>query len=89
MNAREDAVKGRDTELAWSTEAQAAERGRLEKLEQEVRAEKAELDAKAKVLARGEGSHDTAVTLRERLGGATSYRGRGLRPTASLSGRGA
>ena len=33
MMAREDAVKGHDTELARSAEAQATERGRLDKLE--------------------------------------------------------
>nr|XP_020172929.1 dynactin subunit 1-like [Aegilops tauschii subsp. strangulata] len=46
MKAREDAVKGRDAELA-----QAIERGWLEELEQNVKAEKPELDAKVKVLA--------------------------------------
>ena len=51
MKAREDAIKGRDTELEQLAQAQAAEHGRLEELEQKVPAKKAELDAKAKVLA--------------------------------------
>nr|XP_020165338.1 translation initiation factor IF-2-like [Aegilops tauschii subsp. strangulata] len=51
MKAREDAVAGRDTELEQSARAQAAERSRLEELEKKVGAEKAQLEAKAKVLA--------------------------------------
>ena len=51
MKAREDAIRDRDAELAPLAEKQATEHGRLETLEQEVRAEKAELDAKTKVLA--------------------------------------
>nr|XP_020191251.1 uncharacterized protein LOC109776999 [Aegilops tauschii subsp. strangulata] len=52
MKAREDAVRGRDTELEQLGKAQAAERSRLEKLKREMEAEKAELDAKAKEEAR-------------------------------------
>ena len=63
MKAQEDAVRGRDAELARSVQAQATERGRLEKLEQKVRAEKAELDAKAKVLAK---DHVAFALLEER-----------------------
>ena len=51
MKAREDAVKDRDAELEQLVKAQATERSRLEELERKLRAEKAELDAKAKVLA--------------------------------------
>nr|XP_040254156.1 uncharacterized protein LOC120972727 [Aegilops tauschii subsp. strangulata] len=51
MKAREDAARGRDTELEQLGKAQAAERGRLEKLKQELEMERAELDARAKVLA--------------------------------------
>ena len=51
MKAREDAVKGRDAELEQLGKAQAVERSRLEKLKRKMEAEKAELDAKAKVLA--------------------------------------
>lgn len=51
MKAREDAVKGRDAELEQPAKAHAVERGRLEELEWKVKVEKAELDAKAKVLA--------------------------------------
>ena len=52
MKAREDAVKGRNTELEQSAKAQAIERGRLEELERKVKAEEAELGAKVKVLAK-------------------------------------
>lgn len=51
MKAREDVVRGRDTELRQLAEAQATERSRLEKLEQKVEAEKAKLEAMAQVLA--------------------------------------
>ena len=43
MKAREDAVRGRDAELARSMEAQATEGGRLEKLEEKVRSNPAGL----------------------------------------------
>ena len=51
MKARENAIKGRDAGLEQSAKAQATERGRLEELERKVKAEKAKLDVKAKVLA--------------------------------------
>ena len=51
MKARDDAVRDRDAELEQLVKAQAMERGRLEELEQKLKAEKAELEAKAKVLA--------------------------------------
>nr|XP_020156741.1 uncharacterized protein LOC109742072 [Aegilops tauschii subsp. strangulata] len=51
MKAREDAFKVCDAKLEQSAKAQAIERGRLEELEQKVKAEEAELVAKAKVLA--------------------------------------
>nr|XP_020170122.1 uncharacterized protein LOC109755638 [Aegilops tauschii subsp. strangulata] len=51
MKAREDAVRDRDAELELLAKAQAAERSRLEKLKRKMEAEKAKLDAKAKVLA--------------------------------------
>nr|XP_020171218.1 uncharacterized protein LOC109756794 [Aegilops tauschii subsp. strangulata] len=44
-------AEGRDAELEELAKAQAAERSRLKKLEQKVEAGKADLDAKAKVLA--------------------------------------
>ncbi|KAM3226839.1 hypothetical protein ACQJBY_059053 [Aegilops geniculata] len=51
MKAREDAIKGHNTELEQSAKAQTIERGRLKELERKVKAEEAELGAKAKVLA--------------------------------------
>ena len=51
MKAWEDAVNGRDAELEQLARAQAAERNRLEELEKKMKAEKALLEAKAKVLA--------------------------------------
>ena len=51
MKAREDAIMDRDAKLTRLAEVQTTERGRLETLEQKLRAERAELDAKAKVLA--------------------------------------
>ena len=51
MKAREDAIRDRDTELMRLAESQTTEHDRLETLEQKLRVEKAELDAKAKVLA--------------------------------------
>nr|XP_040258348.1 FYVE and coiled-coil domain-containing protein 1-like [Aegilops tauschii subsp. strangulata] len=51
MKAWEDAVRDRDAELEQLAKAQAAEGSRLEKLKRKMEAEKAELDAKAKVLA--------------------------------------
>nr|XP_020192045.1 translation initiation factor IF-2-like [Aegilops tauschii subsp. strangulata] len=51
MKAREDAVNGRDTKLEQSTRAQAAECSCLEKLEKKVEAKRAQLEAKARVLA--------------------------------------
>ena len=59
MKAREDAIRDRDAELARLEKAQTTERGRLETLEQKVRAEKAELDAKAKVLRTAQPSHSS------------------------------
>ena len=50
MKAREGAFKDCDAELEQLAKAQATERGRLEELEQKLKAEKAELDAKVKVL---------------------------------------
>ena len=50
MKAREDAIKGRDGELGELTKAQAAERSRLEELEEEAKTREADLDAKARVL---------------------------------------
>ena len=51
MKAPKEAVTDRDTKLTRLSEPQAAERSRLETLEQKLRAERAELDAKVKVLA--------------------------------------
>ena len=52
LKAREDAVAGRDTELEQLARVQAAERDRLEKLKEEVEAEKAQLEAKGKVISK-------------------------------------
>ncbi|KAM3385786.1 hypothetical protein ACQJBY_009487 [Aegilops geniculata] len=51
MKAREDAIRGHDAELEQLAKAQALEHSQLEKLEQKGEAEKAELEAKAKILA--------------------------------------
>ena len=51
MKAREEAIKGRDAELGESSKEQAAERSRLEEMEQKAKAREAELDTKAKVMA--------------------------------------
>nr|XP_045089472.1 recombination repair protein 1-like [Aegilops tauschii subsp. strangulata] len=48
MKAREDAIRDRDAELEQLAKAHATERGRLEELGQKLKAEKAELEAKAK-----------------------------------------
>ena len=47
LKAREDAVADRDNELVRSAREQAAERGHVEKLKEEVEAEKDRLKAKA------------------------------------------
>nr|XP_040256276.1 tol-Pal system protein TolA-like [Aegilops tauschii subsp. strangulata] len=51
MKAREDAIRDRDAKLEQLAKAQATKRGLLEELEQNLQAEKAELEAKAKILA--------------------------------------
>ena len=51
MKAREEAVKNHDAELAELGKKQAAERNRLEELEQKMGTREADLDAKARVLA--------------------------------------
>ena len=51
MKAREEAVKNRDAELAELAKKQAAERNRLEELEQKMGTREADLDAKARFLA--------------------------------------
>nr|XP_020147349.1 protein pxr1-like [Aegilops tauschii subsp. strangulata] len=59
LKAREDAVAGRDTELKQSAREQAIERGRMEKLKEELEAEKARLEAKAEVLAKDRATFDS------------------------------
>ena len=51
MKAQEDDIKNRDAELAELGKTQAAERNRLEELEQKMGAKEADLNAKAPVLA--------------------------------------
>nr|XP_020165579.1 uncharacterized protein LOC109751084 [Aegilops tauschii subsp. strangulata] len=77
LKAREDAVAGCDTELEQSTRAQAMERGRLENLKEEVEAEKAQLKAKAKVLAEERDAFNS-LELRSRKALRELY-GRGLK----------
>ena len=50
MKAREEAVKNHDAELAELGRAQAAERDRLEELEQKAKTREADLDVRARVL---------------------------------------
>ena len=63
MKALEDTVRSRDAELVQLAKAQAAERSRLEKLEQKMKAKKAEMEVKAKVLAE---DHVAFADLEER-----------------------
>nr|XP_020167158.1 translation initiation factor IF-2-like [Aegilops tauschii subsp. strangulata] len=77
LKAREDVVADRDTELEQSARAQAAERGRLEKLKEEVEAEKAQPKAKAKVLSKDRAAFNS-LELRSRKALRELY-GRGLK----------